>query len=159
MRNGIKFIPFVPAHLAVLNPRADMAAGFAGMDRQPHLAQWLASGPVAVTCSAHLRIIGCGGIVGVEPGLALAWLMASAGVRRRHWPEITRMVVAMLDLAVTTLPAGARIQTAVREDFAAGGRWARRLGFVAGELASGPGPNGALYRLYERAGAASAEAA
>lgn len=125
MPEKISFEPFVPAHLSRLDLRPDQAefASFIlSMDADALVGPW--------TWAAVLggRVVGIGGIARRWQGCASAWTLAG-DIPRREWGRITAMV--RLVLADARENGGFhRIECSVLSSYAAGHRWAVRLGFV-----------------------------
>lgn len=128
-------------------------------NREGDLRKWLASpGHAELLCQDgfawivfdNLDFVMAGGLVPQWPGRSLAWAVIGDGVRRRHWPALTRKTVEVLDAAHAA--GQRRIETTVRADHRAGQRWAWRLGFEP--ETPWPmrcyGPDGEAHLLYAR---------
>lgn len=144
--DDLRFVTFQPGHLAALDVRPDIAAATPGLDN-PALGAALARG-YGLSAVAGFRTLCCGGVLEMWPGAGRAWLAPACQLRRRHWPAITRMALFLFDAAHQ---AGMRrIETVVREEFAAGHIWARLLGFESEGVMRRWGADGLDYRLYAR---------
>ena len=89
--------------------------------------------------------IAIGGIFKLRPGCGHAWTWLTRRWRR-HARVITERVA--LELELTDMH---RVEAAVRCDYAAGHRWATRLGFeLEAPVMRKWGPDGADYALYAR---------
>lgn len=124
----IRFLPYAPAHFAGL--RIQAAQAYLGrIAADPALAAALAHPRWAWTgeCTATGRVLGCAGLIPRWEGSATAWALFADGMPRRAWPAITGHVLGILDDAAA---CGVwRVEASVLADFAAGRRWAARLGF------------------------------
>ena len=90
-------------------------------------------------------VLAIGGIFQQWRGVGLAWAWLSRSWRR-HARAITAAAEAHLSASDLV-----RIETAVRCDYAAGHRWARRLGFtLETPCARKWGPDGSDYSIYVR---------
>lgn len=88
--------------------------------------------------------VGCGGLVMHWPGRHMAWVYLNANAGP-HMLFITRAVRRVLD------NTDGRIEMTVREDFDAGHRWAKLLGFqVETEVLRAYGPEGESHVGYVR---------
>ncbi len=149
MNDDLDFQPFTPGHLLALD-LAPQSARYA--DR---IQQVAASGAMTVqglswSALSRGRVIGCAGIQQIWPGRAHAWAVIGQ-MPPRAWPGITRACIFMLDAAHAD--GWRRIETTVLDDFPAGLRWIRRLGFVC-ENGVTPcrawGPDGADHWMFAR---------
>lgn len=86
---------------------------------------------------------------GHPSGLGEAWAVSGhVPVPRRLWPDITRRVRAGIDAALRTRLT--LVECTVKTDYAAGHRWARRLGFIETGPRPGWSPEGDDGVLYHR---------
>lgn len=123
-RAAIAFVPFAPEHLAQLSLQPIQA------EIQGYLASVNADvlvGPSTWTALVDGRVVGCGGIMPLWSGVGQAWALIGT-MPRRCWPSATAFVRATL-LTAMDVRGYHRIQASVRTGFAAGARWAGRLGF------------------------------
>lgn len=135
-------VPYEPRHLdeMTMQPSQRYLRDFV----TPEAAAAVAGHP-AYTAVCEGEILGCGGVVPVWQGRAIAWSFISnkAGP---YFVAITRAVRKFLD----DQPQD-RIETTVDMEFADGHRWARMLGFKleAGRMAKYR-PDGGTCSLYAR---------
>lgn len=136
-------VPYQPGHLEelVIQPRQAYLRAWI----TPEVAKTVAQSPAYTALDEHGDVIGCGGVVPVWEGRALAWSFLG-DTAREHMVSITRAVRRFLDMQPQR-----RIEITVDLDFAEGHRWARMLGFKldAGRL-KGYLPNGGDVSLYSR---------
>jgi hypothetical protein len=135
-------VPYEPKHLdeMTMQPSQRYLRGFV----TPEAAAAVAKHP-AYTAVCEGEILGCGGVVPVWQGRAIAWSFISNNAGP-HFVAITRAVRKFLD----DQPQD-RIETTVDMEFADGHRWARMLGFKleAGRMAKYR-PDGGTCSLYAR---------
>ncbi len=93
------------------------------------------------------KLIGCGGIINIWPGLAEAWL-ALTPFAKAHVSFLYRQSLRFLPWARSTYTLR-RIQTTVQADWVEALRFIERLGFVRVALLEQYGPNGEAHFLYE----------
>lgn len=140
---AIRLVPFEPGHLLRLDMGSWDRAVLGGFDLVRCAAAWPA-GP-ALTAMAPDRVLGCGGLV-AQGRDATAWAVLSEELRRRRF-VLHRAARRFLD---GWAPRFGRLRTTVVDDFAAGHRWARALGFGPTRVLPAYGPNGETFMEYER---------
>ncbi|MGE0255082.1 MAG: hypothetical protein AB7N54_13055 [Alphaproteobacteria bacterium] len=131
--------PFVPAHLDALRPDAPDAAALAGLDRAAFCVR--ETGRAATALAADGRVLGIGGLASAADGVH-AWILAGRELRARHPVALHRWARAAL--AALAAEGHRTVHATVARDFAAGHRWAARLGFVP---CGGDGERFSTYRL------------
>lgn len=135
--------PYRPEHLRslLLQPAQAFLAGsldVAATERIRSLSD-------ARTALVGDRVLGCGGVMELQPGHGMAWAILAQGIGH-HMTAVTRASRAFMDSKGMR-----RIEMHVKDDFEAGHIWARLLGFTD-ETPNGmaewrPGEN---YHLYSR---------
>jgi hypothetical protein len=111
----------------------------------PKVWEAAASGGDCFTGRHDGRIIVCSGIVRHWQTRAEAWLLMGCPVSRTEMLWIHRRVSDFLENAGIV-----RIETTVKQNFDAGHRWAKMLGFKAEGRMSRFGPDGTDYQMYAR---------
>ncbi|GAB4391007.1 MAG: hypothetical protein Tsb0032_00390 [Kiloniellaceae bacterium] len=117
---GPRIVPFVPAHLADLDPPV-----FEPEQLRRFAAAYRPAGP-AFTLIGEGRALGCGGLV-VEEGEGRAWAFLSEALRQR--PLLLHRTVKRALPALAAHYALKRITAEAHADFAGARRWLERLGF------------------------------
>lgn len=148
----IQFVPFLPAHLGLLQLQAAQAISqMSGQNMidSPEYALMLSVPGLAETCMIDGRPAGAAGVIPYWPGRALSWALDGA-MTPRAWVRATKRAIRALDRAHAM--GYRRLEASVRDGFDAGHLWARRLGFTA-EFDTPMkfwGPDGADYWPYVR---------
>lgn len=93
------------------------------------------------------KLVGCGGVINIWPGLAEAWL-ALTPYARSHVSFLYRQSLRFLNWAVPTYHLR-RIQTTVQADWLEANRFIERLDFLRVARLDKYGPNGEPHYLYE----------
>jgi hypothetical protein len=140
--SGPRILPFVPAHLADLDPPV-----FDPGQMRRFAAAYRPAGP-AFTLMEGARVLGCGGLI-IEGEEGRAWTFLSDALRRR--PLLLHRTVKR---ALPALAEHYELQDVTAEahaDFAAARRWLERLGFRHEETLprfAGTTEDYARYRLW-----------
>lgn len=118
----IRVAPFIPADAAAMAVNIAQSRDWPGQ-MTPHLMALSAKGR-AFTLRCDGQVLCIVGLMEVHAQAATGWALMAEGCWG-HMGDITRIVRTYLDDQHFR-----RIDMLVRADFAAGHRWARRLGFV-----------------------------
>ncbi len=94
------------------------------------------------------KVVACGGIIRMWPGLAEAWI-AVTPLARQHTVFLYRHVLAFLDLVTETYKLR-RIEAKLCASFILARKFAHRLGFTHDALLKRYGPNGEDYMLVSK---------
>lgn len=95
-------------------------------------------------------VVAAGGLVPQWPGRAVAWMLFGEAVRPRHRVAAFHFARAWMDAVQSEAKELRRIDCTVPLDFAAGHRYARRLGFKEEALFVAYAPDGAAHVQYVR---------
>jgi hypothetical protein len=128
----IDLVRFEPCHYGRLRPRAYERRFMAEVGDRDAYATALASYGVSFSLLAPGgAVLGCMGILPLQPGVGEAWLILSTAfpvaAPSRRWAVAARLAEQELTRAMTD--DFHRVQTAIPLDFPAGQRFAARLGF------------------------------
>ena len=134
-----RIVSLRPWHLRLIDPQAEQVIHAAPQLNEDFGEAVIAAGP-AWACVDGERVYGAGGFV-FEDWRAVAWAILGQCAGRQMM-AMTR--VARREVARITLP----IEAYVRDEFAAGERWAKLLGLSL--QSSGVGPNGLMYGKWVR---------
>ena len=138
----IRIAPYVPGDAASVTPQDAQLRDWP-IDLRPHLAAMAAKGR-AFTLRADGRVLAIVGLLEVHRGAATGWAVMAQGCWG-HMGELTRIVRQYLDDQPYR-----RIDMLVRADFAAGHRWARRLGFAREATLRAWSPDGGDMVMFAR---------
>lgn len=120
------FLPFRAEHLGEIG-EIRQACALGGTDALAALAVSIERLGNAWTGRVGDRTCACAGIFDYGGGRGNAWAMFATDLPLRAYPVLTREVTSGLEEGHRR--GLARIETYVRLEFAAGVRWAQRLGF------------------------------
>ena len=139
----MEFIPMKAEHALMLKNAIGVHAD---VKITPELAADVERTGAAVTAIDGDEVLGIAGITEKWQGTGVAWAWLARSWKR-HARSITREIIRNLNNS--TIP---RIEMAVRVDFHAGHRWARRMGFrLETPIAVKYGPDGRDYSIWVRA--------
>lgn len=134
-----RIVPLRPWHLRLIEPQQEQAV-FAAPQLNEDWGEAMVAAGSAWACVDRERVYAAAGFV-FEDWRALAWAIIGHGARQQM-VAMTRM--ARREIARLSLP----VETYVRDEFAAGERWAALLGLT--RESSGIGPNGLMYGKWVR---------
>lgn len=149
----IDLVPFEPGHYGRLQPRAYERRFMAEVGDRAAYATALASFGLSFSFLApDGTVLGCMGILPLQPGVGEAWLVLStalpAGAPSRLWALAARLIEQELSRAMPD--SFHRVQTAIPLDFPAGQRFVRRLGFRPEGVMRKYGADGSDFLRYGR---------
>jgi hypothetical protein len=146
----MRFVPFHPDHLAVLQLQEIQALEQEHL-RDPKnlgaLAAYIHHPPFAWSGEVHGLIVGSAGLIPMWPGRAIAWALIGA-IPPSCWPAVTRKVQAVL--AAAHAQGYWRIEASCLAGFKQGERFLGLLGFKPEGLMEAYDPAARSNWLYAR---------
>lgn len=140
----IEIIPFRSEHLANMKLQGYMRE----LAQDESIRAALGKDGMAWSALMDGRVVACAGILPQWTGRAVGWAVFGECLPLRAWFKITKAAKRVLD--ETQKSGFQRIEITVKEDFPQGHRWARALGFEAGQVMRKYAPDGSDHRMWER---------